>query len=624
MLQDTVSLTALLAGGIASNFILRTVVFSTLKWFGAFDPRWDEKWPRLPWRVFWRGWLFFTEWREENFSGGTPNAGKAGWITQLALSPYKEGHSLIGRVRLPFGIPNYSMIGEPSERHKVFIGSARSNKSVQLKTELALLPDNACALVTDPKGEITEEILIPLEEAGHELCVLDVMNCTSRKSQSINFHRQVDLINERLGEDRTTMILDRMASIFFPPSKNEKQFFTDMGREGWARIDCFAKLTIRNSSQLDTRRLVQVGFIEKAGGDEKLAMAMLWKAMIRCDAYDGYVSSWGAQMLEIDERTRSNVLATIRSKTAFLDHPQVKAVSRGNDVNLCDLKNPDSGLIVSIPAPVGDMKTTLRPWIGSIVSLSLAVMEWIPGDLKPKTRFVLEEAQAIGEQALPGLGDTAALMAGMGVQLTVVVQGMTGFAKAFPQDYKSIIGNAQHVVFMASNEPETYEYIANKAFGERTVRRKKWRLPFLWTVASWHEPVITPDKARRYLESSRNNAIVMRNGKRSMFVKAAKSFQTLPVWMIRPSAVHGETPARAWFRHLYETHLKALSGSSENRNSPAPVPFPSHTMTRSDALALFGLSEPFSRNEIAARAAMLRATFPPELINTARRILEGV
>lgn len=532
-----------------ANAVLRIAVFSGLKKFGAYDPRWDAHWPRLPWRSLWRAWIKFKEWREENFSSGVPSAGKSSALTQLSLT-FNTGDSLMGSVRLPGGIPYYGLLGEASERHKLLIGATRSGKSLQLETELALMPDDACALLTDPKGAITHNVLYKLEERGHALCVLDPMGTTDRPTQQINFHVQVDLINARLGEDRTTMIFDRIASLFFPAGTNEKEFFQNMGREGWARINCFAKLTIRHSSMIDARRLVQQGFIQEASGDAELAMTMLWKAMERCDAYDGYISSFGSQMLAMDARTRESVLATIRSKTAFLDHDQVKAVSRGNDVNLCDLKNPAKNVIIAIAAPVGDMRTTLRPWIGSIVSLSLAVMEWIEGDLKTKTRFYIEEAQAISENALPGLGDTAALMAGMGVQLILVVQDMGGFKKAFPNDYKSIIGNAQHVIFMASNEPETYEFAANKAFGNKTVKRKKWFIPFLWTVRSWEVPVITPDKVRRYLEAGRSNAIVMRNGKRSMFVKIAKSYQVLPVWMINKSSGHRESIARAWTRSV--------------------------------------------------------------------------
>lgn len=617
MLQDWFVILPLVVGLIVANFLLRTIIFTTLTFFGAFDPRWDRYWPRLPWRPIWFFWIWFQEWREENFRSGQASAGKAGAITQLALR-WEEGHSLVGRPRLPGGIPHYSLIGEPSERHKVFIASARSGKSVALETELALTPDDGRIVMVDPKGSATQSVLIPLERRGHPLCLLDPMALSDRPSQSINILAQVDLINERLGQDRTTVMCDRVASVHFPPGENEKPFFRDQGREGWARIMCWAKLNIPNATMIDVRKLVSVGLTEQAPDDPDLAMKMLWEAMLACDAYDGYVSSFGAQMLAMDDRTRENVLATIRSKTAFWDHEQVKSVSRGNDVNLCDLKDPTENLIISIPAPVGDMRTTLRPWIGSILSLSFTAMEWIQGDLKTKTRFVIEEAQALGEAALPGLGDRAALMAGMGVSLTVVAQDFPGFRKGFSKDYKSVIGNAQHVVFMATNDHETYEFIAKNAFGRMTIRKKKWRIPFLWTIYSYEDDVITPDQVRRFLEAGRGNAVVMRNGKRSMFVKIAKSYKTLPVWMIDPHPDHGEAPARAWFRAIWEEHIQPVAEPhSESESEPEPV------FSRLDAEALFGLSGGYSRADIAARAACLADTFPPELIEAARKVLEG-
>lgn len=121
------------AAAIALNFIVRTLVFSTLKRFGALDPRWDRHWPRLPWRPFWFAWIRFQEWKEENFGGGEANAGYAGAVTQIALR-YASGHSLIGSVRLPWGFSYYGLVSEPSERHKVYIASARSGKSLQLAT----------------------------------------------------------------------------------------------------------------------------------------------------------------------------------------------------------------------------------------------------------------------------------------------------------------------------------------------------------------------------------------------------------------------------------------------------------------------------------------------------------
>jgi len=251
----------------------------------------------------------------------------------------------------------------------------------------------------------------------------------------------------------------------------------------------------------------------------------------------------------MDERTRENVLATVRSKTTIWDHHQVQSISVNNDIDLTDLKNPDSNVLLSLVAPVGEMRTTLKPWFGQIISMSLAVMELIPGDMRTKTQFVLEEVQALGGGTLQGVGESFPLLRGYGAAVTAVAQDIPGLRKAFPDDWQSMIGSSDHVIFMASNDPETIKFIADNAFGNRTVRRKKWRLPFLWTVDRSERPVITPDQVRRLLDARRGNAIVMRNGKRSMIVKTALSYKTLPVWMLDPSMDHGESPPRQWMRN---------------------------------------------------------------------------
>lgn len=534
-----------------ANAGTRIVVTTVLQKIGAHDPRWDRYWPRLPWRPAWRIWLVCKEWLEENFKSGEATAGKAGALTQLA-KPYKSGDSLVGRVRLPLNLPYYALIGEKSERHTLYIASPRSGKSLQLQSKLATLPYDARALVVDPKGHHTNDVLIPLERRGHELVVLDPLAILHRLSQSINLIRQIDFINRRLGQDMTTMLCNRLADVSFPEGADKNPFFTNSARELWARLICFAKLYIPGCTMMHVRRLLNVGLVEASPDDPDLAMRMLWEAMYACGAYGGYVSSVGAQMLQMDDRTRENVLATVRSKTAFWDHHQVQSISVNNDVDLTDLKNPDSNLIVSLVAPVGEIRTTLKPWFGQIISLSLAIMELIPGDLCTKTQFILEEVQALGGGTLQGVGESFPLLPGYGASVTAVAQDIPGLRKAFPDDWQSMIGSAQHVIFMASNDPETFNFIAENAFGNRTIRRKKWRIPFLWTVERREQPVITPDQVRRLLDAARGNAIVMRNGKRSMIVKTALSYKTLPVWMLDPSMDHGETLPRRWFRGVLE------------------------------------------------------------------------
>jgi type IV secretory pathway TraG/TraD family ATPase VirD4 len=311
--------------------------------------------------------------------------------------------------------------------------------------------------------------------------------------------------------------------------------------------------------------------IKEADGDPQLAFDLLWEAMLACQIYNGYVSATGAEMIDLDERTRSNVLATAKSKTAFWDHEQIRSISVDNDINLCGFKDPDCNQLLSLTVPVGELKTTLKPWAGVITSLSLAVMEYIPGDLKVKTRFVLEEVQALGSAALHGISGQMALLPGMGAQITIVAHTISGLKAEFPKDWETMIGTAQQVIFMASNDEATIGFIERMALGSKTVKQKKWGIPFLWTVRRFEKQIMDGDQIRRLLEAGRENAIVLRNGRRTIIAKNALSYKVLPVWMINPNRDHKEQPARAWFRKVWED-FKARRAERPEPITDFPLP----------------------------------------------------
>lgn len=625
--------TVIIAVGTA-NAVIRTVVVFTLQKFGAWNPQWDKKWPRLPWRPLWRAWIKFKEWHEEHFvfDEGS-SASNASWITQHAMM-HEEGQTVIGRVKPPYGLPYYGVIGESSERHVIIVAAPRSGKTQQLKVDLALMPDKCRALVLDPKCEITNDILIPLERRGHRLVCIDPFQLSNRPTQQINILAQIGLINKRTGLDLTTILCNRIATVTFPDNPSEKSFFIVAPRELWARLICFVLWRDPNATMMDVRKLLKQGFLEEANGDPKLAYLMLWEAMLECPIYDGYVSSTGAQMIEMDDKTKSNVLATAQAKTAFWDHEQIQSISRENDFDLCGLKDNDCTDILSLAVPVGELKTTLKPWAGSIISLALLAMEYIPEKLDHKTKFVLEEVQALGASALHGVSGQMALLPGYGAQITIVAHTISGLKAEFPNDWETMIGTAQQVIFMATNDEATVNFIERMALGSKTVKRRKWHIPFLWTVARYSKNIMDGDQLRRLLEADRENTIVLRNGRRTVIGKNVLSYKCLPIWMVNPSKDFGETPARAWFRGVWEEWQQKRSLDSSERVvpedqaqpldiEPEPHAEPEFVLSKAEAEAVFGLTEPYSTEEITARAKCLNDNFSPALINAAMHELEA-
>ncbi|KPA99928.1 type IV secretory system conjugative DNA transfer family protein [Ahrensia marina] len=619
--------------------VTRWSVIATAKKFGAWDPRWNEKIPRLFfWRPLWRCFIAYKEWCEEHFGLGEPNAGLLKTRTQLCMQ-FKEGDSLMGRVRLPLGLPCPDLTGEPIETHKVIIGPAASGKSVTEATQLGLMSSTATAAIYDPKGQHTHNILYALADQGHKLVVIDPLSTLPRASGKLELFANIRELNRRMDGCFDTILLDKFAAAIFPEDGSPNKFFVLTPRQLWTRVMAYAMSLDTEATVLDARRLLTHGLGDETDTDPKKRMLMLWFGMARSKHLNGYVAEAGIAMIDADEKTRSNVLMTTRTRTEFWSHEQIQAVSDGNDAFISDLKpnagivpGNDEGLIISFVIPVGLATTTFKPYLAQWFAMMFFMFEAIPGDHSPKARLVIEELQSFGG-SIDGIDAVAPLLRGYGCSFTAITQDIHGLEKALGEKpANSLIASSSHVQFVATNDTKTRGMIQNLALGEET--RTKRKLGFLWKLYTYTRPVFTNDQLRRVLSPKRKHILVHRAGGRAALVKQAPGYSELPVWLHYPDRDHGETPARAWFRSIYESYTKPVltieaeqvnEGEYDIPSEPEelPDPQPQYVFTREDALALFGLTEPFSSKEVAARAKCMNDNFPPEMILAAVETLGG-
>lgn len=541
----------LVALKIAETLIRWTAIFA-LKYFGAWDPRWDALTPRLfPWRPVWGAYLRFQEWREEFFKLGEDNAGLSGWLTQLSKQ-YRNDSSLMGRVRLPLGLPCPVLSGEKVETHKLVVGPAGSGKSVTEQTQLGLLSKRGTCALYDPKGQHTHNILYALADRGHKLVVIDPLNSMPRLTGKLELFANMRELNRRMNGNFDTILLDKFSAAIFPDGSSNQQFFVLTPRQLWARLMKFAMLLGPETTVLTARRLLTHGFIEHADGDANLAMTMLWTAMSKSP--DDYVSEAGIAMLDLDDRTRSNILQTTRTRTEFWSHPQIMNVSNGNDAFVSDLKpeaHNDDGLIISFVIPVGLANSTFKPYLAQWFALMFFMFEAIPGDLSPKCRMVIEELQSFAG-SIEGIDTVVPLLRGYGCSFTGITQNISGLHEALGRNNAdSMIASSSHVQFTGTNDQFTLDTIQKLALGDKTIKKRKWG--FLWVKDRRSKPLMTNDQLRRVLAPHRKQILCHRAGHRAMLLKQAPGYRELPVWLAYADRDHGETPARAWFRSLYES-----------------------------------------------------------------------
>lgn len=594
----------ILAACFVVNLVLRTVWALIARYFGFWHPAYDALWPRLPWRPVWLGWVRFREWWHDLFTIGKGHtAGWASVFTALSLQ-YREGDVLIGRVRhwfggwiQPMGLPNV-------QRHLVMIAGAGSGKTSFMITMLALLKVTQSAFIIDPKGEIARALIGAARARGRKVHVLDPLGITPFETDRWNYLAEIPVICARLGQDVTTLYLDKIAQAEIQKSEKENPFWPDSARIVWASILALVYLTepLARRNPVRARELINHGYREHAHTPQE-AFQLLWLVMKDTPDFGGYIAKGGAIMAGADERTADNILASIRSSTAYLDHPQVRRVVERSTMNLTDLKG-GSDFVIPV-APTTEIRGTLSPYFRVLTMVSLWIFEQIPGGLKDPTFFALDEFPSLGYN--PDIEAAAPVMRGYGVRLAVIAQDIEALRRVYPNSWGGFLGNAEAVIYMGCGHPQTAEHLS-KTLGQRTLKEKNSGLRHTGHVKRERD-LMTPDQCMRFLAPRKRNMVITRFGERPVRAKMMPYWQDLPTWLYEPSDHYGDAPGRAWFRQYRQQHVR-----SEAR--PAPE------MSEAQARAVFGLTGHFTQRDLVERCKLLEHRFPTELIHSALKTLE--
>ncbi|MGE0278652.1 MAG: type IV secretory system conjugative DNA transfer family protein [Nitrospiraceae bacterium] len=228
---------------------------------------------------------------------------------------------------------------------------------------------------------------------------------------------------------------------------------------------------------VSVRRLAMQGHwiaaaLLRQAGEEKPPppFSLLWNAMAGSSAYNGVVAGVGQQMLSMADRTRSSVLETLRTNTAFIDSTPMQRLLEASDFDLTALKSDPKGLTIYLTLPQRYMDTHFR-WLRLMVSLAVGEMERIKG--RPQTGyptlFLLDEFA--GLKRMEVIENAVAQAAGFGVKFFFVLQNLPQLKDEYKDDWESFVSNSGLKIFFQIDDHFTRDYVSN-LLGEREVRRQ--------------------------------------------------------------------------------------------------------------------------------------------------------
>ena len=380
--------------------------------------------------------------------------------------------------------PLATPLGYGDDRHVCLVSGTRGGKGTGLIVPNLCFWQGSC-LVIDPKGEnatvtarrrgLGSEYAIGLQQDVRILDPFGVVQLDPALKARFNPLDVIDPASDFAVDDA-----GRIAASIIVQSNSNDTFFEDAARnylKGLILHVLSASIFEGMRNLITVRRLLtrgdwlRVTLLRDAGEkDIPSAFTMLWKDMQRSTAFDGVVAGVGEQMVSMAEKTRSSILETARTNTAFLDGAPMQRLLSASDFDLAGLKTAPKGLTIYLTLPQRHMDTHFR-WLRLMVSLAVGEMERING--KPRTGFptlfLLDEFA--GLKRMEVIENAVAQAAGFGVKFFFVLQNLAQLKKEYQDSWESFVSNSGLKIFFQIDDHFTREYLTH-LLGEREVTRE--------------------------------------------------------------------------------------------------------------------------------------------------------
>jgi len=399
---------------------------------------------------------------------------------------YKPGAVWFGRAADHAETP----VGFEDDRHALIVAGSRSGKGTSaIVPNLCMWPGSL--VVIDPKGE-NASITARRRSNGSDFSdgleqrtfVLDPFGASKGIDDLRAAFNPLDVLDPNNDEavDDAGRIAD---ALVINQANSEDPFFDEQARTLIKGLilhvltsDDFAGkrnlVTVRRlitSGDVATRRLLE------DIGDQSIpsSFELLFAGMSRNQAFHGIISGCGetfGSMAASSHKTLTSVLATAANHTEFIDSlPMQRLLSDTTPgFALAHLKTDPMGVSLFLSLPQRFMNTHFR-WLRMMTSLIVTEMEKTPGPPAAGNPILMVLDEFAGLRKMDIIENAAAQIAGFGVKLCFIVQGLTQLKNVYKDNWEIFVGNAGAKIFFGIDDKFTRDYLS-KYLGETEVIRK--------------------------------------------------------------------------------------------------------------------------------------------------------
>jgi type IV secretion system protein VirD4 len=463
----------------------------------------------------------------------------------LAFSPSKIFLGVVDGSVIDDGRERYVTGGRPigigDDRHAVLCAGSRAGtgRSCLIPT---LLEYQGSVLALDPKGELANVTARRRAALGQRVCIVDPFGVTADRLKEFRAGFNPMTL---LTPDSPSLIVDAglIADALVVTSPQADPHWDESARNLIEGLILHAAtypayegkrdlVAVRDLIKHAFDRLTDVPEDFEGTPPHRIRTELLHNADLVAEQKPELAAALegaAADFYDKGERERASVLSVALRNTKFLDYPELRASLARHDFDLSELKTAAGGLTIYLCLPAGRMATCNR-WFRLFVNLAMEAMERERRKPAIPVLALLEEFHVLGY--MQQLETAAALVAGFGMKLLIVLQDLTQLKRHYKDGWETFLGNAGMMVFFGNNDMTTLDYISKRCgqtslIVERSSQVTTQQRTSGATGASWSIEVrelLTPEEASRFLgrDDREQRQLLIRSGLPPAMIRRVK------------------------------------------------------------------------------------------------------
>lgn len=360
-----------------------------------------------------------------------------------------------------------SMEGWKTKRNcnVLVIGGSGAGKS-RFMVKPNLLQANCNYVITDPAGELLESTGKFFEEMDYEVKVFNLVEMAKS-----NRYNPFAYIRDDVG---VLMMINCLIKNTNPDGKGGGDPFWEKSETALLQALVFYLIKYRPKKEQNftsVMKLLRAAEVDENNPDKPSRLDHIFQEVEARDPASIAVKQYKTFKMGAGKTLKSILISTSVRLTVF-NMKQIENLTKTDDIDLGGMGFGKKVLFVIIPAADSTYNFLVSMMYSQLFETLYYVaetdLERCAGKRLPRhVRFMLDEFANIGQ--IPEFTKKLATMRKYEISCTIILQNLAQIKTMYKDDWESIVGNCDTMLFLGGQEQSTLKYVSEQ-IGKRTVR----------------------------------------------------------------------------------------------------------------------------------------------------------